>query len=138
MRISLRPSIATSTVAAVCLLAIGSVQHLAAADDNPVFHSGVALVRVDTSVVDRDNRAITGLRVEDFVLRESGRTQQILNFVSETMPIDVLLLLDVSGSMRPHVQRVADAAHQAMRVLRDDDRVGIMVFDTYTRVRLPL
>ena len=138
MRISFRPSIATSTIAAVCLLAIGSVRHLAAADDNPVFHSGVALVRVDTSVVDRDNRAITGLRVEDFVLRESGRMQQIVNFVSETMPIDVLLLLDVSGSMRPHVQRVADAAHQAMRVLRDDDRVGIMVFDTYTRVRLPL
>src|SRR4029079_18078467 len=32
----------------------------------------------------------------------------------------------------------ADAAHQALRVLRDDDRVGIMVFDRYTRLRLPL
>ena len=89
-------------------------------------------------MVDRDNRAITGLRAEDFVLRESGRTQQIRNFASENMPIDVLFLLDVSASMRPHVERIADAAHQAMRVLRDDDRVGIMVFDRSTRLRLPL
>src|SRR5436190_13967197 len=54
------------------------------------------------------------------------------------MPIDLLMLLDVSASMRPHVQRIADATHQALRVLRDEDRVGIMVFDRSTRVRLPL
>ena len=124
---------------AICLplLALGFVHHLAA-DDNVVFRSDVSLVRVDVSVVDRSNRAITGLRAEDFVLRESGRTQEIRNFASENMPIDVLLLLDVSASMRPHVQRIGDAAHQALRVLRDDDRVGIMVFDRSSRLRLPL
>ena len=140
MLLTLRSPTAKSTCAIVCVplvLVVGLVQHLAA-DDNPVFRSDVALVRVDASVVDRDNRAITGLRAEDFVLRESGRTLQIRNFASENMPIDVLLLLDVSGSMRPHVQRIADAAHQALRVLRDDDRIGIMVFDRYTRLRLPL
>ena len=51
--------------------------------------------------------------------------------------MDVLLLLDVSGSMQVHVQRVADAAHEALAVLGNQDRVGIMVFDTRTRVRLP-
>jgi VWFA-related protein len=92
---------------------------------------------VDAQVVDRDNRAITGLRISDFVLREEGRPQQILNFASENMPVDVLFLLDVSGSMRPHVQRIADAAHQALRALGPDDRVAIMVFDRQTRLRLP-
>ena len=48
------------------------------------------------------------------------------------MPIDILLLLDVSASMRPHVERMADAAHDALRVLADNDRVAIMVFDTYS------
>jgi VWFA-related protein len=113
-------------------------QNQASADDDPVFRSDVSLVRVDVSVLDRGNRAITGLRADDFVLRESGRAQQIRNFASEEMPIDLLLLLDVSASMRPHVQRIADATHQALRILRDEDRVGIMVFDRATRVRLSL
>src|SRR5438105_662002 len=119
------------------ILAFGLV-HCLAADDSVVFRSDVTLVRVDVSVVDRDNRAITGLRAQDFVLRESGRTQEIRNFASEDMPVDVMLLLDVSASMRPHVQRIADAAHEALRVLRDEDRIGIMVFDRSTRLRMPL
>jgi VWFA-related protein len=119
------------------LLAVSCGALLAAADDTVVFRSEVGLVRVDAQVVDRNNRAITGLGPEDFVLREEGQVQQIRNFAREDMPLDVLLLLDVSASMRPHVQRIADAAHEAMTVLGADDRVGIMVFDRNTRLRMP-
>lgn len=119
----------------VCLSAGLLVPAFAA--DEAVFRTDVSLVRVDVQVLDRDNRAITGLRPEDFVLREEGQPQQIRNFARENMAIDVLLLFDVSASMRPHVERIASAAHQAMHVLGDDDRVGIMVFDRATRVRLP-
>jgi VWFA-related protein len=126
---------------AVCLLlflgAGGSLLRARAADGEVVFRSDVSLVRVDTQVVDRENRAITGLRVSDFVLKEEGRSQPIRNFASEDMPVDVVLLLDVSASMRPHVQRIASAAHEAFRVLRDADRVAIMVFDRSTRLRMP-
>jgi VWFA-related protein len=107
------------------------------ADPEVTFRSDVSLLRVDAQVVDAQNRPITGLKVEDFVLREGGKQQEIRNFVSEKMPVDVLLLLDVSRSMEPHVERVASAAHQALRVLGDQDRVAIMVFDRGTRVRLP-
>ena len=94
------------------------------ADDPPVtFRSDVSLVRVDTQVIDRDNRAITGLRAEDFILREQGQTRPIRNFASEKIPIDVVLLLDVSASMRPHIERIASAAHEAFRALRDEDRI---------------
>ena len=105
-------------------------------DETVVFHSDVSLSRVDCQVVDSHNRTITGLRADDFVLREDRKPQPIRNFASENMPIDILLLLDVSASMRPHVERMADAAHDALRVLADKDRVGIMVFDTNTRLRL--
>jgi hypothetical protein len=60
----------------------------------------------------------------------------IRNFASEDMPVDVLFLLDVSGSMRPHVQRIDDASGQALTVLGKDDRMAIMVFDRYTRLKL--
>jgi len=109
-----------------------------AADDDVLFKSDVSLVRVDAQVVDSTNRAITHLHATDFVLREDGRVVPIRNFGSENMPVDVLFLLDVSASMRPHVQRIADASGQALTVLGKDDRMGIMVFDRYTRVRLAL
>src|ERR1039458_5463086 len=115
-----------------CALATG----LLAGDDDLVFRSDVSLVRVDAQVVDSSNRPIVHLRVTDFVLREDGRVVPIRNFASENMPVDVLFLLDVSGSMRPHVQRIADASGQALTQLGKDDRMGIMVFDRYTRVRL--
>src|SRR5579864_2296563 len=117
------------------LLAFAGV--LSAADGDVVFRSDVSLVRVDAQVLGRDNRTITGLRAEDFILREEGRPQQIRNFASENMPVDVLLLLDVSASMRPHVERIVSASHEALRVLRNNDRIAIMVFDRTTRVRLP-
>ncbi len=113
-------------------LAVGTL----AADDDLVFRSDVSLVRVDAQVVDSSNRAIIHLKASDFVLREDGRVVPIRNFASENMPVDVLFLLDVSGSMRPHVQRIADASGQALTQLGNNDRMGIMVFDRYTRVRL--
>jgi VWFA-related protein len=109
---------------------------LASGDEPVVFRSDVSLVRVDAQVLDRNNRAITGLHAADFVVREDGQPQPIRNFASEEMPVDVLLLLDVSTSMRPHVQRMADGASDALRVLGDQDRIAIMVFDRSTRVRM--
>jgi hypothetical protein len=107
-----------------------------ASDDPVVFRSDVALTRIDAQVVDRSGHSITGLEANDFVLRLDGRELQVRDFASENMPIDILLLVDVSGSMEPHVQRIASAARAALNVLADQDRVAIMVFDTRARVRL--
>lgn len=119
------------------LLAFTVPACLPAADDDLVFRSDVSLVRVDAQVVDRDNRALTNLTATDFVLRENGQAQEIRNFSREDTPLDVLFLLDVSGSMKPHVQRIADASHEALQALGEQDRVAIMVFDRQTRIRLP-
>jgi VWFA-related protein len=108
-----------------------------AQDDPAVFKAGVDMTRVDAQVVDRNGHAVTGLRIQDFILRLDGQVLPIRNLASENVPIDILLLLDVSGSMEPHVERIASAAREALQVLADRDRVAIMVFDTSTRVRLP-
>ena len=119
----------------IFLLAFTALLH--AGEEDVTFRSDVSLIRVDAQVVDRSNRAIAGLRMEDFVLTEEGKRQEIRNFAAENMPIDVLFLLDVSGSMRPHVQRIANAAHEALLVLGPKDRVAVMVFDRQTRLRMP-
>lgn len=101
------------------------------------FRSDVSLVRVDVQVMGGGSRTIPNLGVSDFALFENGREQTIRNFAREQMPVDVLLLLDVSGSMRPNIERLASASREALRVLGPQDRVAIMVFDRATRVRLP-
>jgi VWFA-related protein len=126
-------------ITVLCLLAA----HRAAvatsqADDPPVtFRSDVSLGRVDAQVVDGGNHPVRGLRVQDFILRVDGKQQEIRNFQSEKVPVDVVLLLDVSRSMEPHIRRVATASHQALRALGDQDRIAAMVFDRFTRLRMP-
>ena len=82
------------------LLAYAGASLLSASpwDSEVVFRTDVSLVRVDAQVIDGANRTITDLHIEDFVLRENGRLQPIRNFASEDMPLDVLLLLDVSAT----------------------------------------
>ena len=110
---------------------------VAGAQDEVVFRSDTTLVRVDVQVLDRDNRPVTGLEREAFLFREQGQQRAIQNFVREEMPIDLLFLIDVSGSMRPHVERMAEAAHRSLPSLRSEDRVAVMVFDRSSRVRMP-
>src|SRR5215471_2262867 len=126
-------------ITALFLLAAHTTAVATPQADNPVvtFRSDVSLGRVDVQVVDGGNRPIRGVRVHDFILRVDGKSQEIRNFQSEKMTVDVVLLLDVSRSMEPHIQRVADASHQALRALGDQDRIATMVFDRFTRLRMP-
>lgn len=120
----------------LCLLLPVMLASAAVAQEEVVFRSDVALARVDVQVLDSAGKAVTGLEVEDFALLEDGKPKQIRNFSSEDMPVDLLFLIDVSGSMRPHVESLANASQQALRVLGEQDRVGIMVFDRRTRTRM--
>lgn len=108
------------------------------AQEDVVFRSDTTLVRVDVQVLDRDNRAVTGLDREAFVLREQGQARAIKNFGREELPIDLLFLIDVSGSMRTHVERMAAAARNALPAMHKEDRVAVMVFDRQSRLRMPL
>jgi VWFA-related protein len=105
-------------------------------DEPVVFRSDVSLARVDAQVLDRNRRPITTLRKEDFVLRAAGEERDISNFAREEVPLDVLILLDVSGSMRSHVELMAQATREALLVLSRKDRVAIMVFDRRTRLSM--
>jgi VWFA-related protein len=46
----------------------------------PVFRGGTALVPVDVRVLDRDGKAITDLKPEDFIVLENGVAQKISHF----------------------------------------------------------
>ena len=91
-------------------------------------------MRVDAQVL-QDGQLITDLTAEDFVLREDDKPQPIVYFGREKEPLSLLLLFDVSGSMRKFVEQVATVARQSLRFLRPKDRVAVMVFARDTHVR---
>jgi len=99
-----------------------------------VFRAGVALVHVDAEVTAADGRILTGLKQDDFRVLDERKEQPILHFSADEEPLDLILLFDISGSMRAVVEGVAEAAGEGLRVLRPGDRVSVMVFNTRSRV----
>lgn len=60
-----------------------------------------------------------------------------MHFSAGQEALDLVLLFDISASMRPKVQAVAAAAHEGVQELRPGDRVAIMAFNTRSRVVAP-
>jgi VWFA-related protein len=107
------------------------------AQDSPTFRTGVSLVHVDAQVTAADGRQLDGFSKDDFRVLDEGKPQPIVQFATGQESLDLILLFDVSGSMRPKVAEVANAAHQGMQELRHGDRVAIMVFNTKAHMLMP-
>lgn len=100
---------------------------LSAQAGKTVFRTGISLVRVGVQVVEH-GAVVRDLTKEDFVLRDNGTPQQILYFGQEEDPLDILLVLDTSGSMQKAIEQVSAAAHDALQQLRPGDRVAVTRF----------
>lgn len=118
-------------------IALFLLSALAFAQDDVIFRSGVALVHIDAEVTSADGSILTGLTKDDFRVLDERKEQTILHFSAEEEPLDLILLFDISGSMRAIVQGVASAAREGLRELRQGDRVSVMVFNTHARVIAP-
>lgn len=105
--------------------------------ETPTFKTGASLVRVDVQVTD-GRRAVTGLKQEDFVLREEGVERTIQAFGREAEPLEVVLLLDVSGSMGKMLRGMAAAGRQALQQLSAGDRVAVFLFARRSRMTVEL
>jgi VWFA-related protein len=116
------------------LVVLGIAAH---AQDSPTFKTAISLVHVDAEVAAEDGRILTGLKKEDFRVLDERKEQPILHFAAGDDELDLILLFDISGSMKPKVQQVAAAAREGVGELRPGDRVAIMVFNTHTRLVLP-
>ena len=101
------------------------------------FRAGVTLVKVDVSVTDAKGRAISGLTQNDFEVLDENTPQPIAYFDHESEPLDILLLLDVSGSMHRSLMELAATARGALRPLQPSDRVAVMLFAREAAVRQP-
>ena len=112
---------------------------LAAAADAPIFRSTVSMVKADAYVYDRQTHApILDLQQSDFKVFDEDQPRDIVYFGNESGPLDLLLLLDISGSVREILRQVADAAANALSTLQPGDRSGVMAFTKTTVLTQPL
>ena len=99
----------------------------ASAQETAVFRTRVTEVRIDAQVVD-GNKVIPGLTANDFQIFDEGAPQQLTRFGRETEPLALVLLIDVSGSMKKYAREMAKTAQTAVAQLLPQDRVSVMLF----------
>jgi VWFA-related protein len=97
------------------------------------FKTGVSDVRVDVQVTD-GNKLIKDLTKDDFAITDEGQPQSIVSFAHGDEPVNLILLLDISGSMQKYIDEISTEARVALEHLRPADRVAIMVFAKNTAV----
>ncbi len=92
-----------------------------------MFKTGVADVRVDVQVTEGKN-LIKGLSKDDFLVTDESQPQAIVSFAHGEERLNLILLLDISGSMQRSIDEIARTARESLEHLRPGDRVAIMVF----------
>ena len=97
------------------------------AAQTPVFRTGSALVRIDVQVL-KAGRPLTGLSREDFVVTDEGQSVAVESFGHDNTPLQVALLVDVSGSMSKLLEEMTAVAAKALGAMKPDDQVGVVVF----------
>ena len=85
--------------------------------------------RVLVRVTDMNNRAVSGLKKEDFQVLERGTDREIISVEPTTAPFNLVLLLDVSGSVGNYVDFIRKAARAFVETADRSDRIAIIIFN---------
>jgi Ca-activated chloride channel homolog len=84
------------------------------------------------AIVTHGGQFVRGLTQKDFEIVEDGVPQKIASLVSEDAPLDLVLAIDVSGSMEHALEDVKSAVKQLLAKLRPGDAATIIGFNDNT------
>jgi VWFA-related protein len=86
------------------------------------------LLRFNASVTDRNGRAIGGMKESDFTVYENGVERQVTRVVPTNEPFNLVLLLDVSGSVEERIDFIRKAARDFLKTASRQDSIAIISF----------
>lgn len=115
----------------------------------------VEVVQVYLSALDSDRRFVTNLQPEDFIVKEDGEVQEILDFTNfstqgygnseEALPLTIAFSMDISGSMsglsKNKVRKIDLAKKAALELvaeLQPKDQMTVYGFHYLPKVIVPL
>ncbi|MFY9556192.1 MAG: VWA domain-containing protein [Blastocatellia bacterium] len=93
-----------------------------------------ALVNLNVSVTNRAGAALGNLKKEDFEVAENSEPQKIEFFQPTAAPFNLVLALDLSGSIKDKLDIVKSAALRFVEVLGPQDKVAVVTFTDEIRV----
>jgi VWFA-related protein len=88
------------------------------------------LINMNVSATDKEGRAVPDLKREDFSVYEDGVKQQISFFSPERSPFNLVLLIDLSGSMKDEIELIKQTAIHFLDVISAQDNVAVITFTT--------
>src|SRR5947209_10858936 len=127
-------------IRALILLLLGSsaIFQLRAQTPEPaasVFRLDVRVVQVDAQVLDKKTRHVAPLlKQEDFLIFEDNVPQKISSVSQDKLPLSVVILFDLTDSVRPVLKSLAEGALEALQNLKPEDEVTVMVYAASTQV----
>lgn len=86
------------------------------------------LVNLNVRVTDASGTPIPRLQKQDFMVLEDGKEQKVSHFSPTTAPINLVLLLDLSGSTRDKMKVIKRAAWRFVQSLGSSDKVAVAAF----------
>lgn len=104
--------------------------------ETPSFKAGVTQVRLDV-LATNNNGFIRDLKAEDLVIEDEGQPVKLNYFGKDQAALNILLLLDVSGSMKTYLTQIGNRARTLLDELKKDDKVGVMVFSKESDYLMP-
>lgn len=89
----------------------------------------VDVVQITATVTGKGGRFVRGLAASDFKVYEDGVPQAITSFQSENIPLELVVAVDVSGSMTKAMATVKEAVRRFLTKLRPQDVVTVLGFN---------
>ena len=117
----------------VCRIAVAAA--LAAAmstallAQQPTFKAGTQVVSIFATVTDPQKRLVPGLAQDDFTVFDNEKPQPVVYFDNSIRPINVVVMLDTSGSMTLNIDLLKQAAEQFLIRLLPEDKARVGAFN---------
>ncbi len=86
------------------------------------------LINLNAKVLNPAGKPVLHLQKENFALYENNVKQEISHFSPVTAPVDLLLLMDFSGSTEKKQKVIREAAQRFVDSLGPNDRVAVAAF----------
>jgi Ca-activated chloride channel family protein len=89
----------------------------------------VQVVQINALVSDRFGKFVNGLTSAQFRILEDGKPQKILHFAAEDAPLEIVIAVDISGSMGMAIEELKRAVRQFVSKLKPSDQVTLIAFN---------
>ena len=89
----------------------------------------VDVVQVTVTVSDGHGKFIGGVPQSAFHVTEDGKPQKITHFASENVPLELIVGIDISGSMTPAMAKLKTAVKEFLAAIPSQDQVTLLAFN---------